>query len=648
MSAIIQAQRTFTRRCRNGWPALLYTFLALSSSLCHADELTIHVSGLKEPELSQVSNRVAGFNITGDSRISTNRRRQRVADAEAEVVKALRPYGYYHAQVNSTLSVEKENSWRAELEIDPGPPMLVVAATIEIQGAGADLPELKEWKNSWPLGVGKRLDQMVWEENKQAALDLAQSAGYLTAEFSQHTISADVDRNEATTTLVLDTGPQAVMGDVSYNQDVLKPGILELLPRFREGQPYDSWLLEKLRLDIWRTGYFEDVDIIEERRLEESPPRVNLVVTLKARNRNTYQGSLGFGTDTRIRAQVLWNRHLLSSRGDTLDMGLGWQQQYNEFSFKTNYRLPRRAKAREFWIADYLVNRKNQDFKVKADESDPDYIKLTNGDVIDYSLKLGKLIVRDRKRGYQQLFETWYAQYVLEKSTFSLRDLATNGTGGAPQGNDLEQFRDIDSSIALGVNWDWPVVRGSGFRTEGHHERAWIFTANKAWGSAKEFTQAYLSSSWHRLLGDSWKVLLRGEVGYSDADVSNLQLDLADQTLHLSVTDLPNLYRFKAGGSRSVRGYGFEDLSTNAIGSNNIVTASAEVEWNFRPDWSAAAFFDAGNAFNNWSDPQLKKGVGLGIRWYSIAGPVRVDIAQALDIEGHPWQLHFTIGTPLL
>jgi translocation and assembly module TamA len=329
-------------------------------------------------------------------------------------------------------------------------------------------------------------------------------------------------------------------------------------------------------------------------------------------------------------------------------MGIGWQQQNNEYSFKTSYRLPRRVQARKFWTADYLVNRKNQDLEVKANDSDSDFIRLTNGDVIDYSLKLGNLIVRDLKQGYQQLFETWYGQYVLEKSTFSLRDLAMNNQNDMVLDENLDQFRDVDSSFSLGVNWDWPVVRGSAFHTEGHHERAWIFTANKAWGSTKEFSQAYVSSSWHKLLGENWKILLRGEVGYSDADVSKLELDLSEQSLRLSVTDLPDLYRFKAGGSRSVRGYGFENLSNNGIGSNNIVTGSAEVEWSFRQDWSAAAFFDVGNAFNDWGSPQLRKGAGLGIRWYSIAGPVRVDIAQALDIDGHPWQLHFTIGTPLL
>ena len=116
----------------------------------------------------------------------------------------------------------------------------------------------------------------------------------------------------------------------------------------------------------------------------------------------------------------------------------------------------------------------------------------------------------------------------------------------------------------------------------------------------------------------------------------------------MSVTELPNFYRFKAGGSESVRGYGFETLSNNDIGSNHIITASIEVERKILQKWSAAAFFDIGNAFNDWNDPDLRKGVGLGIRWYSIAGPVSLDYARALDVTGKPWRIHFTIGTPLL
>ena len=125
-------------------------------------------------------------------------------------------------------------------------------------------------------------------------------------------------------------------------------------------------------------------------------------------------------------------------------------------------------------------------------------------------------------------------------------------------------------------------------------------------------------------------------------------MELEDREIRLSITELPNLYRFKAGGSNSVRGYNFESLSSNGVGSNNIITASAEVEMMFRPNWSLAAFIDTGNAFNDWGHVALKTGAGLGIRWYSIAGPIRLDIAQGLDIPGKPWRIHFTIGTSLL
>jgi len=626
----------------------LFLTLVFCSPSCIADVLHVNVNGLKEPELSQVKNRVSAFNLTGTARLSRRRLKKAVDEAEQEAAMALRPYGYYRAQVSSTLTSSGENSWRLDLEVTPGPPVIITASTVEITGDGAETRELVQWKKNWPLAAGQRLDQDVWEKNKQDALNLAQAGGYLKAEFTRHVIELDLDRNEAKTELLLDTGPRAVIGKVKFDQDIIKPGILELLPRFKEGQAYDSWMLEKFRLDIWRTGYFDEVNVREERRLEENPPRVNLFVTTSERNRNTYQGSLGFGTDTLIRGQVQWNRHLLSSRGDSLDMALGYQQANDEYAFKSTYRLPRRSKAREFWTGSFAVNRENQDFKVKADDQGTDYVHLTSGDVIDYSVKLGKLIVRDRNKGYQQLFETWYAQYLLEKATFSLRDFTIDHQDAMETASDLEQFKAVDSSMSLGVNWDWPVIHGPAFRTTGHHERAWIFTANKIWGSEKSFTQAYISSSWHRMLGRSWKVLLRGEVGYSEADVSKLELNIDDRTVRMSVTDLPNFYRFKAGGSRSVRGYGFEDLSNNGIGSNNMITGSAEVEWEFRQNWSAAAFFDTGNAFNEWDGFRLRKGVGFGVRWYSIAGPIRIDIAQALDLEGHPWRLHFTIGTPLL
>ena len=629
------------------WVVVLATLIGGGGAL-QADELDIKVLGLKEPLRTSAINRVETFQVSGKTHLSERRLRRIVENAERAAARALRPHGYYHATVRGELKVKGEAAWLLELSITPGPAVKIVSATIEVAGPGQHLSGLQAWKADWPLGSGKILDQPLWEAQKQAALNLAEASGYLLAKFTEHTIEADLEQNQATLRLVLDTGSQAVMGAIIYQQDILKPGIIEQLPRFDQGQAYDAWLLEKFRLDIWRTGYFSNVDVIEERRLEQTPPRVDLKVITEPRPRNTYQGSIGYGTDTLVRTQVLWDRHLLSSRGDSLNTGLGWQQHNQEYAFRSSYRLPRRVKAREFWTADLQIRRENQDLEVKPDDSTNDFIRLTNGDVIDYSLKMGKLIVRDRATGYQQIYENWFGQYVLERSTFSLRDLSGADLSLPPTEGDLDRFQDTGGSFSVGVNWDWPAISGSAFDMTGHHERAWIFTANKIWGSNKTFTQAYVSSNWHRRLGERWKILLRGEAGYSDADVTDLLIDADGVPLNVSATDLPNLFRFKAGGSRSVRGYAFEALSNNGLGSNNILTASAEVEFTFRRNWSLATFVDAGNAFNDWDEIALRKGVGLGIRWYSIAGPVRVDIAQARDIVGHPWRLHFTMGTPLL
>ena len=625
---------------------MLVVALSLCCSNLLADELAINVSGVDGPLLANVNNRVSALQVQNGIRL-TNRRLERIAgQAEREALLALRPYGYYQAAAVATTVETGERQWRLDLVIDPGPAQTVSDYRVEVTGPGEALPELQAWENDWPLKTGQIMDQTIWEAQKQRALDLAETHGYLAARFTEQKIALDLDRNSASISLVLDSGMQAVMGSVNFEQDAVRPGILELLPRFSEGQVYDPWLLEKLRLDVWRTGYFENVEFLEERRLEEKPPVVNLLVRAKRRVPNTYQGSLGFGTDTGIRAQLLWTRYLLSERGDHLNVGVGWQQKFNEYSFRSGYQLPRRAKAREFWTADLLINRKRQDVRVKESDTSEDYIELTSGDVTDYSLKAGNLVVRDLQRGYQQIFETWFGQYLYETVAFDLADVASDlGYGGH---DELGEYTESTSALVMGVNWDWPYMRGSGFNTVGHHQRASIGVANEAWGSDKDFNQVYVSTRWHRMLGERWKVLLGGELGYSDAKVNDVALELPEKTLSLSVTELPNLYRFKAGGSRSVRGYAFESLSNNGLGSNNIVTVSAEVEMSIRPDWSVAAFFDAGNAFNDWSDYELRKGIGIGVRWYSIVGPIRVDVAQGLDLPDKPWRLHFTIGTPLL
>jgi translocation and assembly module TamA len=623
--------------------------LLLIANSAGADELTIEVKGIKGAPLTNVQARVEPFRLTGNARLSRRKLEEIRESTERRARSALQPYGYYHPTITSEISRAGERAWLLQLNIKLGSPVKVASLALELTGPGAGLEDLANWKSDWPLKPGKRLNQANWESQKQKALDIAEDNGYLGAVFSEHRMEVDLEKNEASLYLVLDTGIQAVMGDIQFEQDSVKPHVMENLPRFRPGDPYNSWMMEKFRLDVWKTGYFENIEVIENRHMDQSPPIVDLQVRLEPRKKNTYQGTLGYGSDTGPRLLFSWNRHLISGNGDSFSLGTGYQQHNNEFFVRGNYRVPRDVRSRQFWIADVLGKNQNQDLEVDVDYGEQAGFKLADSRVSDYSFRLGRLKVRDQESGYRQLFETMYLQYLKEsvsyKPDFRNQEDLIRRLRQEPTDSDWTR---TTQSLTLGIDYDMPLIRGEGFENVGYHHRAWAFTSNTAWGSDASFTQAYLSSRWNFIVGRRWKFLLRGEAGYSDANVEDYSLRVDDTLLSLSITDLPNLYRFKAGGSNSVRGYSYESLTNNGIGSNNIVTASAEVEFQVLPKWSGAVFFDIGNAFNDWNEMDLKRGVGFGVRWYTIAGAVRVDLAQALDLPGDPWRLNFSIGISLL
>ncbi len=568
--------------------------------------------------------------------------------AEDRARDALRPYGYYQPAINGRFFRRDDDQPVIELNVEPGPAVIVRELEITIEGPGEKMRELRSWRTAWPLKSGTRLNQIVWEREKQAALDIAASNGYLEASFSSHEIALDLDNNAAALKLNLQTGRRFVIGDIDFGEHVLKPGIIEYVPRFQPGDPYSARLMDDFRLDLWRTGYFTDVDVSESRRTDVSPPVVDLRVELATATRNSFQGALGYGTDTGVRLQTSWSKHPFSNRGDRVDIGIGWQELNDEFAVRGTYKLPILQRTREYWIADATIRFENQDLELKRDNEDENFLKIANGNVDERHVKLGWLKVFNLKSGEKQTFLTPFVQYLNSERDYDLLAPDTTIPGTLSEAEFGALLHGTDNALSAGVDIDIVAIVGKSFETRGRRDRAWIFGASRSAGSETDFVQAYLSTRRSILRGERWKFIVRAEVGYTEADVDAFSVDVDGVPLQLSVTELPNFYRFKAGGSASVRGYAFEELSNNNIGSNNIVTASAEVEYRLTNKWSVAAFADIGNAFNDWSEPELKLGTGIGVRWYSIAGPIRLDIAQARDFVGKPWRVHVTIGTPLL
>ena len=114
---------------------------------------------------------------------------------------------------------------------------------------------------------------------------------------------------------------------------------------------------------------------------------------------------------------------------------------------------------------------------------------------------------------------------------------------------------------------------------------------------------------------------------------------------------MPPQLRFFAGGDRSLRGFGYQTLGPanalgNVAGGKYLAVGSFEYEKHLFGDFGVAAFVDAGNAFSA-GNFDLAAGVGVGLRWRSPVGLVRVDLAQPVAGEGDGLRLHLTIGPEL-
>jgi translocation and assembly module TamA len=149
------------------------------------------------------------------------------------------------------------------------------------------------------------------------------------------------------------------------------------------------------------------------------------------------------------------------------------------------------------------------------------------------------------------------------------------------------------------------------------------------------FTQAGIKAKWIQAVSKQARVTVRTQGGTTWTD---------------DFDKLPATLRYFAGGDQSVRGYDFEELgprdaSGEVIGGKHLVFGSLEYEQRIHGNWGVAVFFDTGNAFNSVSEG-LESGAGIGLRWRSPIGMVRVDLASAIS-EDNSLRLHFTLGPDL-
>lgn len=616
-----------------------------------AATIKTEIEGVSGDLLSNVRASLSLVRAEGLDDPSVLRLRQMTDKAVEEVERALQPFGYYQPSVHARLDEPQQEGapWQARVQIQPGEPVRIAAVELNLLGACAEDPAFDQWRDDWPLGTGRQLDHRVWETALDGLERLAEERGYFLARFAERRIIVDPEHNSARILVRFESGPRYHFGEHESGEHPFSERLMRRLRVIEPGEPYSLQALDAQREVLTGAGLFQRVAIDPEH--EDGQEQVNLQYRLETRPPNTWRSSLGFGTDTGARAQFGWTRHYLSSRGNSLDIGLGVQQRRSEYVLQADYLHPRGNDPHEFLTAGTRLRSEQDHFRFNDEDRFEPVFDAFRGRRDQAELSLGRL--QSRSLGntrFKTLEERLFVSLLHEsfdafrEASFSDENLAL--LNAYPE---LVPFlKTTNRVVALGAEWHLPWVEGTGFDTRGLVLAAHLIGAHESLGSDVSFAQAWTGGRLHWRLGERHKLLIGGEAGYTQANTHRLSIALDGRELELNLTELPERYRFKTGGDRTVRGYAFEDLSTNRNGANHLLQASVEYELRVGQNWSVAVFGDIGNAFNDPKRRKLKRGLGAGFRWYTMIGPIQLDFARALDQFDRPWRLHFTIGTRLL
>ncbi|KAB2888548.1 MAG: outer membrane protein assembly factor, partial [Desulfobulbaceae bacterium] len=565
---------------------LLLFFLSASSSAA-AVSVDVEVKGVEDALRDNILSRLKIFLHKDSRRLTAYEIRRLHRQAEADIGKALAPFGYYAPTVVGDLTQEGEK-WKAVYTVSQGEPVRVTAVRVETEGQGRE--EMTAAAKAFPLRIDDVLDQSIYEKGKKELVRSALKAGYITARFSRQELRINRERKTGEVDLVLDTGPRYMFGQTASDQEIIKPDLLARYLPYRAGEPWTPARLYELQRILYATDFFSRVSVrgdFDAARDLQIPVTVELE---SPEHLNRYSFGLGYATDTGARAQLEWRNRLLNTSGHKARGTLQISEFENLASFR--YDIPRGDPRYDSYVlgASY------------RDETweDTDTSLFSAGVSMDHG---------EPQFRYGVSVEARDERYDVGATSGTSRLLMPGAHAAVIWADSMLRTR---NGLLIGVN-----LNGSA----------------EAAGSDATFMQVVGSSKLILTPLTSWRLIGRGSLGATLVD---------------SIEDLPPSLRFYAGGDQSVRGYEYKELGTRdssgtVVGGRYLVVGSAELERMVSESWGVAAFFDVGNAMD---DPEVdfEQGAGLGVRFRLPFGQVRVDLASAISEDGYPVRLHLSVG----
>lgn len=557
---------------------------SVETKLTHIELLGVNDEILKK----NITARLPAFKPECDADKETLERYKRTVVKKVD--KATRALGYYRS--NASFKTRKVNGcWLVEAHVHTGAPVIVIKQDINITGEGRNNKTFKELP--LPYTINKPLNHLKYSDYKSSLVEAAQENGYLAAKFSTKEILVNLKKNTATVTLSFDTGKRFRYGNILVEQEVLGDKYINRYTLLKKNDFFSSTKLIEQQQLLQSSGYYSSVSVQADYD-NAKQAIIPIKITLTEKKRNHYRLALGFGSDTGFRAKASLDRRWTGPKGHKLNISLGLSQRVNEIT--TQLLVPKN---------DPEKNNLLYSISIKQDDND---------DVRSENIKIGVASTSFVKGDWQR--------------NLSLTHLSDKTRVEGKSANK-------SSLTLLGIQYAKAKAENRIFPKKGWRLRFEAEGAIDKLLSDTTVLQLQAHGKYITKIGKG-RLLLRADLGTTFGD---------------GLEDLPKDLRFFAGGTNSLRGFGYESLGElnnegKVIGGKKLIEVSMEYEYPVYDKWAIAGFVDAGNAFDSLSRSEIKVGVGVGARWSSPIGPVRLDFGVPSD-DVSDLHLHLSIGPDL-
>jgi translocation and assembly module TamA len=569
---------------------VLFSFL----SIAHAAKVEVEIEGLEDDlrDAALANLQLRDYEERDD--VTASQVRRLFDQAEQEIRTALEPFGYYQVDVDGDLNRTEEGDFRASFTVDLNEPVIVREVHLQVQGSAPELDTVQTAIKSFQPRVGERLDHAVYESSKGAISSALESVGYLQSKLVTSRVEVTRSANSAEIFLEWQPGERLRFGEVRFGDaPYFSDEFLRRYIPWRGETFYAPEHVLELQQRLVDAGYFSAVSVqpnVEDARDGYVPVDVLLLLA----KQDLYTAELYVSTDSGPGGRLGFERRYLNRSGHKLSADLEYSQRLQEIS--TLYQIPRPGV-------------RNRVYTIGAGYRDEETETSTSR-----TARVAANQVTERWRGFTR---TLGLQFL--KGDFEVADQQGSSTLVYAEG--LLTRRKADDLL---------------FARRGYSLLYGLRVAPENSLSDTSFVQARAEAKWIRGVGDDGRFITRAALGGMWVDDFNL---------------LPPELRFFAGGDRSVRGFDYQAIGeTNdaggVVGGEYLATFSVEYEHYFLENWGAAIFTDAGDAFSDEFNTNV--GAGIGLRWRSPVGLVRLDIAKPVvsDLEDE-WRIHFVIGPDL-